>query len=1098
MTCNGCGHANRVGANFCSNCGSKLERLCVECGVAVPAKARFCDACGTPVGGLEATAPEPKAERSVSAIPDAQRRQLTVMFCDLVGSTQLSQRLDPEELREIISLYQNAASAEIRTHGGFIARYMGDGIMAYFGYPTAHEDDANSAVRAGLAIIEALSPDRIAGKSPVDLSVRIGIATGLVVVGDIIGEGIAEEKAVLGQTPNLAARLQSAAKPDTVLAAESTLHLLDGTVQFHEPISLALKGFTKPVVAAQITGFSNLETRFAALQARRDLSPLVGRADEIALLERRWQHVQNQDGQVVLISGEPGIGKSRLVDHLLASIDATVPRLRFQCSPHHSNSALYPFIAQLEHALALDNKISAEERVARLEAFLSVSTPDSSKVVAIFAALLSIALPEHYAALDLSPARQKEETLSVLQTKIEKQATPGPLILLFEDAHWVDPTSLELLESIVERLQKLPILLLVTFRPEFSANWVGSPHVTLLSLNRLSERQGIELVQQITDASGLSTEVVAQIVEKTDGVPLFVEELTMLLMERSRAQGEAPGNAGDLAIPSSLQDSLTARLDQLGEVKELVQLGATIGREFGFELLSAVTEFGDTDLLARLNDIADILHRRGAEPHVRYVFKHALLQEAAYASLLKSTRQQYHERIASCLASDAFADIRAKQPELVAHHHTEAGVNEQALDWWLKAGRRALARAANLEAIHHFNRGLLVLENLPAGTERDRKELALQIGLGPALFATQGYAAPDVERVYARAHALGQSIGDAPEMFSVQWGLWAFRVVRADLALALHAGEQMLAIAKRDGNTDLEAEAHLTIGLTLYFLAKPATALTHLERAIAIDVPERDRSFTALSGQDAGVCARTYAGLTLWMLGRPQEALAHSNEAIALARRLDHAFSLAYALNFGAWLQHMLNDHETVFAWADEEVRLSEDLGFFWTTLGNVMRGWARTQRGEHALGLSEIRAGVAGYRTSGARLSETLQLAVDADACLAAEKFDEGLSRIDEALHCAQQSGEIFWVPELHRLRGKLLEKVGGNTTASLKTALDTAQTHGLIMLALRAATNLTALDPSANNIEILRSILQEFAPNTTCCDLTAARRVMEHSQIR
>jgi class 3 adenylate cyclase len=705
--------------------------------------------------------------RDAPAVANAERRQLTVMFSDLVGSTALSSRLDPEDLREVYAVYRRAVAEVVRNLDGFVAKYMGDGVLAYFGYPRAHEDDAERAVRAGLGVIDAVGRLDVKSVRP---QVRVGIATGLVIVGDLIGERSAHEQSVVGETPNLAARLQALAEPGTVVIAASTRRLTGGLFDYEDLGAVEIKGFAAPVMAARALHESAAESRFEARHGP-GLTPLVGRDEELAMLLRRWQQAKSGEGCVVLLSGEPGIGKSRLAQTLFERLSGEPhARLRLFCSPHHQDSALYLTITQFERAAGFRRDDTAEQRLDKLETELAQATTDLGEAAPLLAALLSLPTGERYPPLNLTPQKQKEKTLQALVAQVAGLASWQPVLMLFEDAQWSDPTSQELLDLIIDRVPTTRVLVIITFRPEFTPPWIGRPHVTSRGLNRLPLRQRAEMISGVTGGKALPVEIAEQIIDRTDGVPLFVEELTKAVVESGilTDAGDhytAAGPLMPLAIPATLQASLLARLDRLAPVREVAQIGAALGRQFSHELIGAVAAMPSAqldDALAQLVS-AELIYRRGTAPDAEYSFKHALVQDTAYSTLLRSRRQQLHTRIVATL-EDRFAEIVAAQPALLAHHCEEAGLTEKAVAYWLAAGRQARGRSAAAEAMALLRRGLALLPSLPDGDWRRETELDLQIGLGPALIANLGWGpGGDQRSLGACGRARTQVAGHSPK-----------------------------------------------------------------------------------------------------------------------------------------------------------------------------------------------------------------------------------------------------------------------------------------------------------------------------------------------
>ena len=809
--------------------------------------------------------PHTRAAPALPPPPDAERRQLTVMFCDLVDSTALSGQLDPEDLREVVRAYQATCTEVIQRFDGSIAQYLGDGLLVYFGYPQAHEDDAQRAVRAALGIIDAMGTlnTRLEHDNSIRLAVRLGIHTGLVVVGEMGGSG-RQEQLALGETPNVAARIQGLAAPDTVAISEATSRLIQGYFVCHELGPHTLRGLATPMQVYRVLGESGVQSRLEVASVR-GLTPLVGRDSEVTLLLERWEHVKDGTGQVVVLSGEAGIGKSRLVQALQDQV-AREPHTRIECrcSPYHQHSALAPVIAHLERVLAWERDAVPHEKLRKLEEALARHPWPLLEVLPLLAALLSLPLPAQYSPLTLPPERQKQKTLETLLAWLLAETEQQPVLFIVEDLHWVDPSTLEWLSLVVEQSPTARLYGLFTCRPEFAPPWPTRTHLTPLTLSRLPRPQAAQLVHGVTGGKSLPTEILTQIVVKTDGVPLFVEELTKTVLESGLLREvedtyELAGPLPPLAIPATLQDSLMARLDRLAAVKAVAQLGAAIGRQFGYELLQTVSPMDEATLQQGLRQLveAELVYQRGVPPQATYLFKHALIQDAAYQSLLKSTRQQYHQRIAQVLP-ERFPETAETQPELLAHHYTEAGLGEEAVVYWQRAGRRALERSAHLEAISHLTKGLEVLKTLPDAPQRLQQELDLQTTLGPALMATRGNGAPEVGRAYARARELCQQVGETPELFPVLFGLWRFYYVGGELQAAREVVEQLLELAQRQRDPALLLEARRALGGTLHHLGEFAPARACLEQSIALYDPQQHRTHAFQYARDPGIDCHSY------------------------------------------------------------------------------------------------------------------------------------------------------------------------------------------------------------------------------------------------
>ena len=1028
----------------------------------------------------------------------AERRQLTVMFVDLVGSTALSAQLDPEDMRDVIRAYQNAVSGEITRYEGYIAKFMGDGLLAYFGWPKAHENEAERAVRAALAIVQAVPKLSTPAKEP--LAARVGIATGLVVVGDLAGEGAAREEGVIGETPNLAARLQTIAEVGEVVVSEQTHKLLRRIFEVSDLGARELKGFSTPVRAWRVLGERLVASRFEAAHAT-GFTSLIGRQHELSLLIDRWREAKSGEGQVMLLSGEPGIGKSRIMQAFREQIaDEPHMRLRYQCSPHHINSALYPVIGQLEFAAGFTHEDVPERRLDKLEALLSQATNNIAPMAPLFAALLSIPAIDRYGPLGLTPQQQKSKTFDALLTQLTQLVVRQPVLMIMEDAHWMDPTTSELFGLVMERIEQLPVLLVVTFRPEFIPPWNRHAHVSTLALTRLSRQLCTAMVEAMLAGKDLPAAVKEQIVAKTDGVPLFVEELTKTLLESGILKQEADRYAltmplMSLAIPDTLQDSLMARLDRLASVKDVAQVAAAIGREFTFELLAAVVSLEDDDLQRALDRLvqSELVFPRGTLPSISYIFKHALVRDAAYESLLLSRRRQLHARIAQAI-DNGFPELAESQPEVVAYHCTEAGLTQQAVDHWLRAGERAYQRSAYSEAVSHLTKGLEVLQGLPSGSERARLEMSHQAVLGSALLAMKGYGAVATGRAFGRARELSEELGETRQLFQALYGEWAFQLVRAQFPLALDLARQFLERATKEQNSATMMIGHRIAGISAFMLGRFPEAEMHYRENLARYDPALHQDLAMNFGQDPkAACLSTFAWLK-WIVGRPDDSLATARAATVYSREFNHLNTHAYVDFFTLFSLYFLDDVSTIETRANALTALGKERQMsMWSVWGSIFGGWVHGRRGDSETAIAQIRSSLAESRDSGQEFCRPFFLTLLAETLASCGQIAAGLDALDEAISLVDRTEEHWWEAEIRRLKGELLNLPAPAQIHEAETefaaALQIARRQGAASLELRSAMSLAGVlagrGEELQAVELLQPVYGRFAEGFDTPDL-------------
>ncbi|MGY8668530.1 adenylate/guanylate cyclase domain-containing protein [Bradyrhizobium sp. UFLA05-109] len=975
------------------------------------------------------TAPSALLDIEPTRRDDAERRQLTVMFTDLVGSTALSTTLDPEDLRSVIGAYHRCVAETVARFDGFVARYMGDGVLIYFGYPHAHEDDAERAVRAGLAIIEAIG--KLGIQKP--LRARIGIATGLVVVGDLVGAGEAQERGVVGETPNLAARLQGIAEPNTVVIAEGTRRLLGNLFELRDLEPGELKGFAGPVKAFRALQASSIESRFEAMHPG-GLTALVGREEELGLLLRRWSQAKRGKGQVVMLSGEAGIGKSRLSTALMEGIAAEPhTRLRYFCSPQHTNSAFYPIIGQLETAAGFAVGDTPQTKLEKLGALLA-QTRTSPQDAALLAEMLSLPNNGRYPALELAPGQRRQKMLEAHGIQLETLARSSPVLMIVEDAHWGDPTSLEAFGRTLDLIATVPVLMIVTFRPEFEAPWIGRPHVTAMTINRLTKRQVGAMIDGVVGNTLLPAGIRQDIIERTDGIPLFVEEMTKAVLEAEgqsaveRTIAVVPSPA--LAVPASLHASLMARLDRLGPAKEVAQIGAAIGREFSHALLVAVVRMPEAELGSALDRLIQtgLLFRLDLPPNATYVFKHALVRDASYGTLLREPRRALHARIAEAVESQ-FAETAESQLELLAHHCTEAGLIEKAAALWGKAGQRSLARSALVEATVQLIRALSQIATLPGTPALRRDQINLQVALVNALMHTKGHAAPETIASLDRARAFieqVESLGESPEdpllLFSVLYGFWVANYIGFNSDALLDFATECLALAEKRGTMVPLMLGHRLMGTSLMCTGALAESRAHYDQAIAIYDPAEHRALAARFGQDIRVAALSYRSWALWLLGFPEAARRDAEQALKEAREIGQAATLMYALFHTSFTHICCGNYAAASAEADELVPLADERGsLFWGSLGTLAQGSVLALTGKVSDAVHVITSGIIARRSTAATALEPFWLSYLAGAHAELDNFDDALSCIHEAMIKAETTKESWFEAEIKRMAGEI-----------------------------------------------------------------------------
>jgi predicted ATPase/class 3 adenylate cyclase len=1102
MLCPACNVENSTGRQFCAECGALLP-VCGVCSFENGPNDKFCGGCGRQ---RPLPAPPPVAAAAEPAsLKEGERRQVTILFCDLVGSTALANALDPEDMREVIRAYQGAATDGIEFHGGFIARYMGDGVLVYFGYPQAHEDDAERAVRAALEVTREVERLRLPALPDLRLEARVGIATGLAVVGDQIGKGIAREEAVVGRTPNLAARLQGIADPGGVVISAQTYQLVGGLFGCKDLGKHKLKGFDSTVQAWSVIDEQAEVNRFLAKRPSYRQIPLIGREPQRNQLQAAWRQARDGHGRVLTLRGDAGLGKSRIMQELREHA-RTEPHteLSFHCAPRFTNTALYPISAQLRGDAGLrhdDPPDTALEKLAALIADLG----GNADTLPYLATLLAVPVGERFAPVATTPERQKQRLFELLVGKLRRLAAQQPVLMLFEDLQWVDPTTVELLEQLVDAIAGLPVLLLATARPEFEPPWDGRQGTALVELSRLDRGGSLALIDGITERRPLPPEVLEQILEKSDGVPLFVEEITKAVLEsgllrevsgRFVLTGPLPG----FAVPSSLQDSLMARLDRLGMAKEVAQIGAAIGREFSLELLAAVSPVPQQALRPAIQELvaSDLVECREDEDGPYCVFKHALLQDAAHATLLRRSRQQLHRRIAETLEQRAESGAAAEaSPEVLAHHFAAAQLPAKAVTYLQVAGTRASERAAHTEAIRHYRAAADTLMKLPKSAQRHQLELGIRVHLGLSLSAARGYAAPDVEDSYQRARELCHLLGDTVDLYPVIRGLCTFYIVRAQLGTAREIAEQCVRLGEQSGEPAHLIEGYTALGYAQFFLGDIGAAEQALQRSLDIYRAHDGQRLSYPTTQDPAISDLSLLALVAWMRGDDALSLARSRDALAIAEQLERPFDAAYARCFAAMFHSIRGEPETAATHAAEAIALSQQYGFdIWLAAGTLHAAIAEGVLGDAAAAAERIQATLQIWEAAGAALNLSFFIGALARTQHRIGAVDDALATLERAIGHAERHRERFYDAVLYRLRGELKAQRGDAAEAAeadLLRAREIARGHGARLLELEALASLHELRRAAGAddpyLQPLRALYRQLS--ASCAGTEPLRRI-------
>lgn len=1112
MRCENCGYTHPTVTNFCINCGNPFIVKCNKCKSENPPNASFCGTCGHLVSKQKSntkTTSTDEAKYTELHLDDkgidGERRQLTVMFCDLVDSTAYSEKFDPEDLQDILRIYHDLCSEVVEDLDGYIAQYLGDGLLVYFGYPSAHENDAENAVRAALEIIKKLEQvnNNLEKSKGINLRVRIGIHTGIVVVGNI-GSGEKQEKIALGDVPNIAFQIQELCATNTINVSSVTHNLVEDSYDFNPADKKKLKGAAQKLglyeVLRERKSIGEPDTKLTT-----GLTPLVGRKNEINLILDRWERTKEEYGQVVMLTGEPGIGKSRIAKAFRMQLeDKSYQSLKSYCSYYYRNSSLHPEIVNLEKLINFEDNDSNDEKILKLETMLRKFDLSLEDNVPIIAKLLSIPLPDRYQKSSLSPHILKKKTLEALVTFLLAQSVEKPIIKIIEDLQWADPSTIEFLSLLITHIPKSRILLILTFRPEFKVPWHIHSHITQILLNRLTTKQIDEMMDLIAGEKNMPVEIKREIIDKSDGVPLFVEELTKMIIEskdftEGTESSELHKNFSRIEIPSKLHNPLMARIDMFSEYKNIMQIGAAIGREFSYELIKSVVPVGENFLNEGLSKFVDaeLLYQKGVLPDASFIFKHALVERAAYESILKKKRKQYHRKIGETL-EEKFARTSESKPELLAYHFSEADLSEKAVSYLLKAAEKAVMQSAHEEAINHLSKARELVTDSENFPRKEEKELQILTALIGPLRVVKGFASSEVEMVYTRARELTEKTGNTPELFMILRGLCGFYLAKAELNTSYAMAKRCYSLARDSDDFSSLIQANYLLAATSFCKGEIHLSSEYANKGISLYDPNKHSSQAKHYGQDPGVACLYWAACASWFLGYPDDAINKARQALKLAEELSHPYSISVALVLMAKIHQLRNEANYIRKYADRAISISHQHGFeFFLEMGTILRGWSLVEEGKLEEGTLEIEGGLDSWHVTGARLLYPYSIALLSHARSRMGEREEAIQLLDKAIEISRKNSELFYEAELYRLKGENIYKDEDSSESFYRNAIKISRNQRAKSIELRATTNLADLLSKKGDTgkarDMLRDCLSFFDNEIRTEDIKKAENVLK-----